>query len=155
MNKPRDLRSSDLAKIHIAKKELGLSADDYTALLRAVCQVDSASKLDVAGRAKLLAHFRKIGWKPGASSGGRPATVSRPRPSRPTPSVDAAPLVRRIRAQLISLGNLPDSYADGIAHQMLGEQAPKYFEWCHLTDLYKISQALGVEQRRKGVFYGR
>jgi len=33
---------------------------------------------------------------------------------------------------------------------MLGDTAPKFFEWCHLTDLYRISQALGVEQNRKG-----
>lgn len=33
---------------------------------------------------------------------------------------------------------------------MLGDGAPEYFEWCEPRDLYKISQALGVEQARKG-----
>lgn len=153
MTPASNLRASDLAKIHIAKKDLRLSDDDYQALLIAVCQVKSASQLDVAGRAKLLAHFHKLGWKPGksAAAAGRPSAAAKARPSRPTPSADAAPLVRRIRAQLISLGRLPDSYADGIARQMLGDKAPEYFEWCLPDDLYKISQALGIEQQRKGV----
>jgi hypothetical protein len=105
--------------------------------------VSSSKDLDYPGRERVLAYFQTLGFKPKA------ATKTK-RPARPTPSVDAAPLVRRIRAQLISLDRKPDEYADGIAKQMLGADAPQFFEWCHLRDLTKISQALSVEQNRKG-----
>ena len=54
------------------------------------------------------------------------------------------------RVEVASLDRKPDEYADGIAKQMLGTDAPEFFEWCHLRDLTKISQALAVEQNRKG-----
>ncbi|HBR97683.1 MAG TPA: regulatory protein GemA [Gammaproteobacteria bacterium] len=58
------MRNNDLAKIHIAKKDLCLSDDDYRAVLWAVCRVRSSAALDVAGRGKLLQHFKSRGWKP-------------------------------------------------------------------------------------------
>ncbi len=165
-------RSSDLAKIHIALSQLPvpMNRDDYTALLRTEFGVESSSQLDAVGRAKLLAHFEKLGWKPSAKATARKPGSSRDQgvgntvvastqkngskpvlKHRPTPSWDAAPMVRRIRAQLISLGRLPDTYADGIAKQILGDQAPEFYEWCSTMTLYTITQALGVEQKRKGV----
>lgn len=137
-------RRADLAKIHIARKELALAQDDYTALLRNVFKVDSSSQLDPAGRQRLLTHFKRLGWNPSASD--KPSA----RPKRPTPAIDAAPLVRRIRAQLISLGRLPDTYADGIAKQMFGDEAPQFFEWLNPSDLHKVSLALTYEQNRQG-----
>ncbi len=61
------LRRAELAQIHIAKAQLGLSEDDYRLLLRTVTGKDSASELDWRGRAALLAHFKQLGFK----SGGR------------------------------------------------------------------------------------
>lgn len=137
-------RNSDLAKIHVAKKQLQMSNDDYLAMLWTQGRVRSSADLDHAGRRKVLDYLASIGFKPAASTQTK-------RPARPMPTADKLPLVRRIRAQLISLGRLPDSYADGIAKQMLGDDAPQFFEWCHASDLHKITQALGVEQGRKGV----
>lgn len=142
-NLARDHKNSAMVKIHIAKKQLNLTDEDYRTILQSKGGVSSSKDLDHAGRERVLAYFQKLGFKPKA------ATKSK-RPARPTPSVDAALLVRRIRAQLISLDRKPDEYADGIAKQMLGTDAPQFFEWCHLRDLTKISQALAVEQNRKG-----
>lgn len=139
----RDHRNSELAKIHVAKKQLGMSDDDYRAMLQSKGGASSAADLDHAGRQRVLAYLTTLGFKPKAS----PQTK---RPARPTPSVDALPLVRRIRAQLISLDRKPDSYADGIAKQMLGDDAPEFFEWCRLHDLERISQALTYQQNRTG-----
>lgn len=91
----------------------------------------------------MLFYFQKLGFKPRASANSK-------RPARPTPAADALPLVRRIRAQLISLDRKPDAYADGIIKQMLGDEAPQFFEWCNPRDLTLISQALSYEQNRKG-----
>lgn len=57
-------RRSDLAKIHIAKKQLGLDDGAYRDMLRQVAGVDSAGKLDAAGRSRVLAHLRKLGFEP-------------------------------------------------------------------------------------------
>ena len=147
----RDHRNADLAKIHLAKKALGLDDPQYRSILYAQGQVDSAKDLDHKGRLAVLRYFQThLGWKPAAN----PAAPGR-RPNRPTPGADALPLVRRIRAQLISLDRKPDEYADGIARQMLGDAAPAFFEWCTPRQLHKISQALGVEQGRRGADDGR
>lgn len=142
-NLARDHKNSAMIKIHIAKKQFNLADEDYRTILASKGGVTSSKDLDFAGRERVLAYFQTMGFKPKA------ATKSK-RPARPTPSVDALPLVRRIRAQLISLERKPDEYADGIAKQMLGTEAPQFFEWCHPRDLAKISQALSAEQNRRG-----
>lgn len=136
----RDHRNGDLAKIHIAQKQLGLTREDYEAILWAVARVRSSKDLDHAGRQRVLDHLKASGFKPAASPTSK-------RPSRPTPAPDKLKLVRRIRAQLISLKNLPDSYADGIAKQMFGLQ---FFEWGTHDQLHAITAALGVQQRKQG-----
>jgi phage gp16-like protein len=57
---------ADLAKIHIAKKELGLTDEVYRDIMRARFgkSKDSAAKLTPGQAFSLLAYFRKIGWKP-------------------------------------------------------------------------------------------
>lgn len=142
-NLARDHRNSDISKIHVAKKQLNLAEEEYRAILIAKGGADSSKHLDHAGRQRVLDYFKTLGFKPLASTKTK-------RPSRPTPSADALPLVRRIRAQLISLDRKPDTYADGIAKQMLGAEAPKFFEWCHIRDLERISQALTFQQNRTG-----
>lgn len=139
----RDHRNSDLAKIHLAKKALAMTDEDYRAMLWTQGRVNSAADLDHTGRQRVLDHLKACGFKPTASQTTK-------RPARPTPSADALPLVRRIRAQLISLDRMPDTYADGIAKQMLGNEAPEFFEWCHVRDLERISQALTYQQNRTG-----
>ncbi len=147
----RNHRNSDLVKIHIAKKQLGLSDDEYRAILSGRGGADSAKDLDHAGRQRVLDYFKTRGFKPKAGASASASTgASAKRPVRPTPSADALALVRRIRAQLISLGRLPDEYADGIVKQMLQEDAPQFFEWCSLPDLGRISQALTYQQKREG-----
>lgn len=136
----RDHRNADLTKIHVAKKQLNMSDEDYRAMLWTQGRVHSAKDLDHAGRAGVLDYFKAIGFKVEVKAGAK-------RPSRPTPSPDKLKLVRRIRAQLISLDRLPDSYADGIAKQMYGVD---FYEWCTHDQLHSITAALAVQQRKKG-----
>lgn len=136
----RDHRNGDLAKIHVAKKLLNMSDEDYRAMLWTQGRVHSASDLDHAGRQRVLDHLKACGFKPAAS----PKTK---RPARPTPAPDKLKLIRRIRAQLISLEHLPDTYADGIAHQMFDLQ---FYEWGTHEQLHAITAALAVKQRKTG-----
>lgn len=143
-------RTADLKRIHALQREVGLQPDDAAAVKLAVTGVASSADMNALQRAKYIGHLDGMQRRDQAGSSTPKKRFTSRRPKRPTPSGDAAPLVRRIRAQLISLGRLPDTYADGIAKQMLGTEAPEFFEWCTPRDLYKISQALGVEQQRKG-----
>lgn len=139
----RDNRNREIRLIQIARRQLKMSESDYRVMLLEQGGVDSSKDLDAMGRARILQYLTGKGFKPQRSPASK-------RPRRPEPAPDRKPLVRRIRAQLISLDRKPDEYADGIAKQMLGQHAPEYFEWCEPSDLLKISQALGVEQQRRG-----
>jgi phage gp16-like protein len=139
-NLARDHRNSDLSRIHIAKKQLGLSDEEYCVILLNHGGAESSKDLDHAGRKRVLDYFVFRGFKPVASGKTK-------RPTRPTPSPDKLKLVRRIRAQLISLDRLPDAYADGVATQMFGVE---FYEWATPAQLHAISAALGVQQRKKG-----
>ncbi len=54
----------ELAKIHIAKQELGLDDATYRGILRERYQLDSAANLSPAQAADLIALFRAKGWRP-------------------------------------------------------------------------------------------
>ena len=82
----RELRRVDLAKIHLAKKLLGMDDTAYRAMLSNVAGVNSAAVLDRGGRVKVLDHLKKLGF--------------RPRPTRPLAS---AGQLRKIRALWIDL----------------------------------------------------
>lgn len=136
----RDHRNSDMVKIHIAKKQLNLSDEEYRAILQGQGGASSSKDLDHPGRQRVLEYFKFMGFKPAAAKQTK-------RPARPTPAPEKIKLVRRIRAQLISLNRLPDTYADGIAHQMFGLE---FYEWATPDQLHAITAALGVMQRKQG-----
>lgn len=130
-------RNNDLALIHIAKKQLAMDDDAYRDMLFAVARVRSAKLLDHAGRAKVLDHLKRCGFR-----GANPA-----RPKRPTPAPHNAAMCKKVRAQLIALGRLPDTYADGIAQRMYGVQ---FYEWLKPGQLHDLVAALQAHQRRTG-----
>ncbi len=137
------------AAINIIAGQLGMSREDRQAVSHAVVGVASLTDMSPVQLAKLRTHFDALAKRGGALQPAKPSGARKPK--RPAPSAENAPMCRRIRAQLISLGRLPDTYADGIAKQMFQEAAPQFYEWCHADQLHKITAALGVEQRRKGV----
>lgn len=57
-------RTRELGHIHQGKKALGWSDDDYRYHLQQQTGIDSAASLDSLGRAKILAHMEKLGYKP-------------------------------------------------------------------------------------------
>ncbi|MBX3588750.1 MAG: regulatory protein GemA [Ramlibacter sp.] len=135
----RDHRNTELAQIHVAKKQLTEAGifrgdEDYRQMLWTQGRVTSAAGLDHAGRLKVIDHLRSLGFKPAKSK-------------RPVPAADKLKQIKKIRAQLISLGNLKDRYADGIAQRMFKVD---FYEWCNHEQLHAISAALSYEQNRKG-----
>jgi phage gp16-like protein len=72
------VRNAELAKIHIAKKELSLDEDTYRSMLWTVARVRSSKDLDGAGRKRLLDHLAARGFKgePKRRRAGRPHNIS-------------------------------------------------------------------------------
>lgn len=67
-----------LAKVHIARKDLGLSEEDYRSTLRELFGVASAAQLTDAQLAELLAHFLRRGWRGPLDLSDRPAYLDIP-----------------------------------------------------------------------------
>lgn len=59
-----DPRRAALAKIHIAKKELAMTDDSYQALLQRLTGKESARALSLPDLERLLAEFKRLGWRP-------------------------------------------------------------------------------------------
>lgn len=59
-----DLRRAELATIHVARVQLGMSEDHYRDVMHQVTGKRSAADLDWTGRKKLIDHFRKLGFAP-------------------------------------------------------------------------------------------
>lgn len=53
-----------LAKIHIAKKELGFTDDEYRSVLQLRYGKDSAAKISQYQANDLVRHFQTLGWTP-------------------------------------------------------------------------------------------
>jgi phage gp16-like protein len=132
-----DLRRRDLAKIHIAKKQLGMSDTIYREMLKNVAGVASAADLDGRGRLKVLAHLRNCGFKP-VYKHARPQI--KPRPA----AKEREPLLLKVRAILTDL-RLPWKYADSMAKRMFKVDR---VHWLEPDQLHKLTIALIYHQKR-------
>lgn len=133
-----DLRRRELARIHIAKHELGLDDESYRAMLWACARVRSARDLDAAGRARVLDHLKACGFK-----GKR----GRPHPGSPhnLKSEERGPQLSKVEALLADAGR-PWAYVDGMAQRMFGVAR---VTWCNQEQLQKTIAALVYDQRRR------
>jgi phage gp16-like protein len=126
------LRRSELAKIHIAKEQLGLDDETYRQMLWTIARVQSAGKLDAAGRRAVLEHLKARGF---SGHKGKPKKAY----------AGGVNLMEKIEAQLADM-QLPWSYALGLAKQMFKRDA---LEFCKPFELDKIVVALDYEQKKR------
>lgn len=147
-------RRAQLAKIHIAKKDLGLSDDIYREVLFHRFGVDSARDLTDAQLVDLVRYFRDHGWRPkrpGKAEGGGQKAEGKKQgrdPARGRPQNMAAegrgPLLEKIEAQL-SAARRPWAYADGIARRVCKVDR---VAWCTPQQLRKVVAALAYDAKR-------
>lgn len=126
-------RDNDLAKIHIAIKDLGMDDDAYRAMLWTVARVKSSKDLDMHGRYKVLHHLASVGWRP----------KRRRDPGNVKSDRDA--LIGKIEAQLADMG-LAWKYADAIVTRMHSVNSVRFANPDQLRD---VVAALTYEQRRR------
>lgn len=131
-------RNSELAKIHIAKKQLELDDETYRSMLWTVARVTSSKDLDQGGRRALLAHLRARGFKdqkPARKTSGRPRNI------------DNSAQLGKVEAMLADAGR-PWAYADGMAARMFHVDR---VAWCNADQLQRIIAALVYDQKRRSV----
>jgi phage gp16-like protein len=133
------LKHKQIALIHVAKRELGLTDDEYRAMLNSF-GVTSSKDLDNQTFDQVVNHLEKLGFR---LRRGKGSSDSVP-PAR-------SPLLSKIRAQLNDL-DLPWSYAEGIARRMFFNSGPDVVIRLRMLSprqLHKVAAALTYEQRRR------
>lgn len=139
MNTANDTRRRELAKIHLAAKQLGMDDDTYRDMLWAIARTRTAKDLDEAGRRRVLDHLKAVGFKPlpGSPRAGRPHNLG---------SEERGPQLAKIEAMLTSAGRAW-AYADGIAKKMFHVDRVTF---CNPEQLRKIIAALVYDAKRHG-----
>jgi len=127
------LSNTQKAKIHVAKKQLGLKEDEYRAILSRF-GVESSKDLTQNQWPAVEAYLKKIGF------------IERPgkKRSSATERTPKANYLKKITAILAEAG-LPDNYADGIAKR----QYKKVLAQCDTDQTKTVMQSLIIFQKRR------
>lgn len=130
-------KNAELAKIHIAKKDLGMDDDTYRAMLRQVAGVESSKDLTAIGRAKVLDYLKTHGFNAKKHIGKKPNNLDG--------ASTRASQLRKIEALLADSGR-PWDYALTLAAHMYKKDA---LEFCDSTELRGMIAALEKDKARR------
>jgi len=132
-----------LAKLAIARKELGLDEGAYRAVLERLTGHRSARDCSDGEIGRVLDEFKAKGWKPRAKV---LSTTRKPRPAD-------HPATRKARALWISLAQLgvvrdaSESALEAFARRQLGVER---LQWADQARVYKLIEALKAMAERAG-----
>lgn len=129
-------RQKTLAKIHIAKKELGLDDDTYREMLQQLTGKTSCKELNQTQLGKVFLTLRKKGYQ---------AKKPQNYPGRPN-NTDSSPQLKKIEA-LLTEANRPWEYARSMTEKMYQK---KRLEFCNSRELGGIITALIKDAERHG-----
>lgn len=134
---PKTIGNPQKALIHVAKKQLGLTEDEYRAALGRV-GVTTSKDLTFPRYSELLDHFKECGFTPVPKKSSGQTWRNRKQ-------ADAKePLLGKIGAILLDL-NLPWAYADSLSLKMFGIERCL---WLAPWQLHKMVATLTYHQRR-------
>lgn len=133
----KGFRNRALARIHQAKKALGMEDASYRSMLNEVAGVSSSKDLDTAGLNRVLDHLTRCGFTGKSSYPGRPRNFG---------DEDRGPLLSKIEA-LLTAGGKSWAYGDAIARRVCKVDR---VAWCRAGDLHKIVGVLCSNQQRYG-----
>lgn len=129
--RPRTINKAQIGLVHVAKAQLGLSEEEYRALLGRF-GAESSKDLGPEQLEELLKHFRQCGFK----QLYRPKARGAPVISRQAKGRQAH--LGLIETTLAALG-MPWAYAEGIAYKMFGVRR---LQWLTCEKLCKVQAAL-------------
>lgn len=148
------ISNSKKALLHIAKKDLCLSEDEYRGALLAYGKAESSKNLDIKGFREVMKHFERCGFK----SKSKQSTACFPTHDRPGFATDAE--LRKIYALWWALGG--SYYRHGQERKALRGFLKKRFRvdhenfltsrqaWQVIEAIKQIGGRLKVEGGRKG-----
>ena len=125
------LNNKQKAVIHIAKAQVGMTDEEYRAMLSSF-GVESSNFLDDRSFQIVMQHFEKMGFKSRFVQRTKPASSK----SR---------LMAKINVIKNELG-LMDGYLDAMSRRMFGVAA---YKWLPEVQLHKLVIALSYHQRRQ------
>lgn len=149
---PHPHRRAMLAKVHLARKELGLAEADYRAVLYRVTRQESAGALSDAELETVIAEFKRLGWQQksrSVPSSGSALKVGRASATRPADH----PAARKARSLWISLAQLgvvrnsSEAALEAFARRQLGVDR---LQWADQGQVYKLTEALKAMAERAG-----
>ena len=147
-NSSKNIRRNLLARVHILKKQAGISDLIYRDIL-AVYHVESSALLDKAGLRRLIKHLEEL---PKPKSQVRNSKNNRFNTSKPAVPLDRQSLMNKIEALLAAKGSqqgksVPWSYARAILKRLCGVDS---LNWATPEQLHKVVAALMYDAKRYG-----
>lgn len=126
-----EARRALLAKVHIARKQLGLTEDEYRSILDARFSAESSGELDVRALQDLVAYFKSLGWKPGRGHNTRARQQAPHTLEHDETGQGRERYMGKIEALLADLGRVegrfvPWAYAAGILKRQTGLERLEY-----------------------------
>ena len=152
---PPSGRRALLAKIHVAKKQLGLTEEEYRALLDGHFGAASAADLGLTDLKRLVLVLAGYGFKPSKGHARRGATRKKTIPATlEQDDLGREPLMKKIEAQLAEKGraegtDVPWGYAVAILKRQSGG-VTRCFEHATPEQLRGVIAALTRDARRNG-----
>lgn len=132
---------ADLAKIHIAKKELGLTDEAYRGILRVQFKKDSAAKLTPSQAFALIRHMQGLGWKP-----QRQAKL----PGLSVPDDGQSKKILALWITLHRAGKVRNGSDQALMAFVKRQTGIAHLQWCSKADKNKVIEALKIWDERHG-----
>lgn len=154
-------RKALLAKIHVAKKQLGLTDEEYRAMLDGHFSAASAAVLGLTDLKRLVLVMQEYGFTPIKGRARRGAISKKEIPATLTNDDDnlgRVPLMKKIEALLTEKGRLEGTHVPwGYAVAILKRQSggvTRCFEHATPEQLRGVIAALTYDARRKDRYAG-
>lgn len=132
----------NLAKIHIAKKDLGLTDEAYRDILRTQTGKESAAKLTDTQALRVLRYFESRGWKP-KKQGSLPGMA--------IPTDGQSKKIQALWITLHQAGKITNGNDAALLAFVKRLTKIDRLEWCSGHDKDKVIEALKSWAQREGV----
>ncbi|MDG4552863.1 MAG: regulatory protein GemA [Candidatus Competibacter sp.] len=133
-------RRNNLAKIHIARKQLCLEDEDYRLIVKRVCGVESAADADFAGHLQLLKEFKRLGWKPKPAKTAQAHSIKDPQSRR----------IRWLWLRLIEVGQVRSTELSALASYVKRLTGVDRLEWLTAAQAHRVIGSLQQWASRVG-----
>lgn len=142
----KDQRAKDLAKIHLAKKDLNMAEESYRAVISRVTfdKKTSAADLNYAERQMLLAEMKRLGWNPRRNA--RKYSPKSGDRKHKTP----ADKIRALWISMAKAGTIRDGSEKALGRWLYRQYGKYSPDWLTPNDACKAIESLKQWQARVG-----